>query len=212
MTESDFKRIAEVIGPVSGATHEALREYFVNGNIKAAAAKLAGIKPSTMTIYVANVGQLIPALSRTALPVIHVVISVGAKQILHGNDIDIGNPKQIIKTCESLIRIFTNYEIEDPNHSRQSKPTFELWRDLVDLHTVKIALGNISAKASASMFNELKTVWNLTKKQRQERRQAIAQANTNAIKLYFTGEGAKGRRLAFVRASLWRSVVWMANY
>ena len=52
MTESDFKRIAVVIGPVSGATHEALREYFVNGNIKATAAKLAGIKPSTMTIYV----------------------------------------------------------------------------------------------------------------------------------------------------------------
>ncbi|MES2877491.1 MAG: hypothetical protein V4713_03645 [Pseudomonadota bacterium] len=65
------------------------------------------------------------------------------------NAVESGNTENIVSTCDELLTIYENYEIENPRFAdRQSKPTFELWADLVNLNEVKQALSGIQRKAS----------------------------------------------------------------
>lgn len=66
-----------------------------------------------------------------------------------GYAVESGNTANIVSTCDELLAIYENYEIENPRFGdRQSKPTFELWANLVHLNEVKQALSDIRRKAS----------------------------------------------------------------
>jgi len=69
-----------------------------------------------------------------------------------GDAIESGDAKIIVSTCDALLSVYENYEIENPRFGdRQSKPTFELWSDLVHLNDVKKALSSIRRKAAESV-------------------------------------------------------------
>ncbi len=59
-----------------------------------------------------------------------------------------GDARAIISTCDDVMTIYENYQVENPRFGdRQSKPTFDLWSDLVDLNVAIAALSSIKAKA-----------------------------------------------------------------
>lgn len=58
-----------------------------------------------------------------------------------------GNMQHVIDMCDSLLEIFEGYSIEDRRFTRQAKPTFELWADLVELRLAKQALASMRNKA-----------------------------------------------------------------
>lgn len=72
-----------------------------------------------------------------------------------GNDIQGGNPRGIIVTCDDLLTTYSNYSTENPAHGhRQAKPTFELWAHLVDLDQAKAAIAGIRRKAAVALESD----------------------------------------------------------
>jgi len=67
-----------------------------------------------------------------------------------GSDIESGEQSQILATCDYLLRIFTEYEIENTEFPQQSKPTFELWSGFVKLEDARAALRGIREKANGT--------------------------------------------------------------
>lgn len=62
-----------------------------------------------------------------------------------------GDARAIISDCDDVITIYKNYQVENPRFGdRQSKPTFDLWSDLVNLNDAIAALSSIKTKAVGS--------------------------------------------------------------
>lgn len=61
-----------------------------------------------------------------------------------------GDPANIVAICDDLLNNFTDYETERPEYGeRQAKPTFELWKSLVNLKHAREALTGIRSKAAS---------------------------------------------------------------
>lgn len=68
-----------------------------------------------------------------------------------GDAVEGGVSQTIISTCDDILSIYETYEVENPRFGeRQSKPTFELWSNLVHLNDAKMALSSIRGKAAGS--------------------------------------------------------------
>ena len=64
------------------------------------------------------------------------------------------NPSLIVQVCERLLYNFSHYDTERPEFGiRQAKPTFERWRELVDLNMAKDALTSIRNKAASELVS-----------------------------------------------------------
>lgn len=62
------------------------------------------------------------------------------------------DPAHIVETCNKLLYNFSSYDTERPEFdTRQAKPTFERWKDHVDLTVAREALSSIRDKAAAAM-------------------------------------------------------------
>ncbi len=60
------------------------------------------------------------------------------------------NAARIVEVCDELLRNFSDYDTERPEFGpRQAKPTFERWRQLVDLTMAREALVGVRNKAAA---------------------------------------------------------------
>lgn len=59
-----------------------------------------------------------------------------------------GEAARIVDVCDSLLRNFSDYQIERPEFgTRQAKPTFERWKNTIDLDIAKGAVDSIRCKA-----------------------------------------------------------------
>lgn len=63
-----------------------------------------------------------------------------------GLDILRREPNTIAQTCDALIKVYEDYEREDPRFSRQSKPTFERNAHLFSLDEAKDLFRDIQRK------------------------------------------------------------------
>lgn len=60
------------------------------------------------------------------------------------------DPARLVEVCDELLHNFSHYDTERPEFGkRQPKPTFERWRHLVDLTTVREAVAGIRNKAAS---------------------------------------------------------------
>jgi hypothetical protein len=71
-----------------------------------------------------------------------------------GIEIERAEPSRIVETCDYLLKIYMQYQVESTHDSHQSKPTFEFWAHLVNLGAVVEALTRIRNKASILLSHE----------------------------------------------------------
>lgn len=62
------------------------------------------------------------------------------------------DPARIVEICDGLLHSFLCYDTERPEFgTRQAKPTFERWKDFVNLTVAREALSSIRDKAAAAL-------------------------------------------------------------
>ncbi|WP_424196606.1 hypothetical protein ACMYR3_16990 (plasmid) [Ampullimonas aquatilis] len=65
-----------------------------------------------------------------------------------GHALQEANPARLVQTCDRLLRSFSHYDTEYPGLGRrQPKPTFERWRQTIDLNMARKAIAGIRDKA-----------------------------------------------------------------